>query len=104
MSLIDLVNNAFREGTEVYPFGVKNKLCIVNTHNLKIALEAMSAKLEKLGESSENKDHESNLERLRKAKGAIMSTIFVSTSGRRDVSHAELADRIIESLQEEGLL
>lgn len=104
MSLLDLINNSFREEVEVYPLGIENKICIVDTRNLKVALEAMSAKLEKLGKSPENKNCESNSERLKRAKGSIMSTILVATSGRRNISHAELADRIIASLQEVGIL
>lgn len=102
MSLSDLINNAFIEETEVYPFGVEHKLCRVDTHNLKVALEAMSAKLDKLSKKLES--NELNSEKLRKAKGAIMSTVLVATSGRRNISHAELADRIIASLQEVGIL
>ena len=102
MSLMDLINNSFREEVEVYPLGIENKICIVDTRNLKIALEAMSAKLEKLGKKLES--NELNSEKLRKAKGAIMSTVLVATSGRRNISHAELADRIIASLQEVGIL
>ena len=102
MSLSDLINNAFIEETEVYPFGVEHKLCRVDTRNLKVALEAMSAKLDKLSKKLES--NELNSEKLRKAKGSIMSTILIATSGRRNISHAELADRIIASLQEVGLL
>lgn len=104
MSLLDLINNAFIEETEVYPFGVEHKLCRFDTRNLKVALEAMSAKLDKLSKKLESNNHESDSDKLRRAKGSIMSTILVATSGRRNISHAELADRIVANLQEVGLL
>ena len=104
MSLKDLVKKVVVKEVDIRIPGISS-IKRVDPELLEEVLLGIVNKIEKVDvEADKTLKLQESSNKFRKAKGTIMATILTETSRKKKVSHAELADKIVENLKEVGVL